>query len=211
LDHLAPASDLPVAAKECLRVWDVNGDARSVRHVSRWPAWEPIDLGYALAAVAADFLHAREAAHRDVERLKDQSDELRIGFAGGLLRAHAAHDPPRYDDWGAPFKSRFSAAGTGANSILAKDYPELFKRVSDDETAIVYYPKVREFGIPVLDGGPSFIMISHDPFSGKALPKPLGDEWFAAVEKLLGRPYVHGDTGVPAEFESESWWIARKL
>jgi hypothetical protein len=56
----------------------------------------------------------------------------------------------------------------------------------------------------------SKISISHDPFSGKPLPKDLRDEWFAAVAESLGRRYSSGDT-VPEEFESEAWWIARKL
>jgi hypothetical protein len=44
------------------------------------------------------------------------------------------------------------------------------------------------------------------------LPKPLHDEWFATVEKWLGRPYAgRVETPVPDEFASEAWWIARGL
>jgi hypothetical protein len=39
----------------------------------------------------------------------------------------------------------------------------------------------------------------------------LCDESFAAAENLLGRQYALGDTGVPDEFASEAWWIARGL
>ena len=195
---------------EVVRLWDVHGDPRSVRCVSRFPHWSPMQVGEAIAAIAADFLQAREVTHRSPWQLKDEGDELRIGFATGLSRAHAAHDPQRYDDWGAPFKSRFVPLGEGTDSALARQFPELFKRVTDDETAIVYWPKYREFAIPVLDGGPSAITITHDPFSGKVLPASLRDEWFAAVEKLLGRHYLDPDeTPVPDEFKSEAWWIAR--
>jgi hypothetical protein len=121
-----------------------------------------------------------------------------------------AHDPERYDAWGCPSKARFANIKAGKESVLTKDFPELFARVTDDESAIVYLPEFREFGIPVLDGGPSKISVSHDPFSGKPLPRQLRDEWYAAVEKLLGRRPSRGDT-VPEEFESEAWWIARKL
>ena len=144
--------------------------------------------------------------------LQDEDDNLRHGFSHALSRAHVRHDPRRYDEWGSPFKTRFVELGTGTDSVLAKDFPELFARVGDDETAIIYWPKYREFGIPVLDGGPSIISISHDPFSGKALPPSVRDEWFATVEKLLGRPY--GDPQeppLPDEFASEAWWIARGL
>lgn len=208
---LAPPSRLPPAAREILRLWSVKADPRALHWVTRWPDWEPDELGEALATIAAKFVHDRERGHSDPQRLKDESDDLRIGFTNGLFRAHVAHDPPRYDEWGCPFKTRFVKPGEAARSVLAKDYPELFARVSDDETAICYYPKSREFGIPVLDGGPSIIVISHDPFSGKALPKPLGDEWFETVEKAIGRQYRYGDTDVPDEFQSEAWWIARKL
>lgn len=212
MDHLAPPSDLPAGAREIARVWSVEDDARRVRQVSRFEDWQPEQVGEALSAVAAAFLHAREITHSDPSRLRDEDDSLRVGFSNGLSRAHVRHDPQRYDEWGCPFKARFVDIGAGADSVLAKDYPELFKRVCDDETAIVYYPKFREFGLPVLDGGPSVIVFSHDPFSGKALPKSLADEWFDAVEKLLGRPYAgFVETPVPDEFTSEAWWIARGL
>jgi hypothetical protein len=210
VDHLAPPSDLPANARELVRLWDVNGHPRSVRVTARFAGWKPDQVGEALAIAAASFLHAREMEHRDPGQLKDDDDNLRVGFSNGLSVAHVRHDPQRYDEWGSPFKNRFMELGSAAGSVLAKDFPELFARVTDDETAITYYPKVREFGIPVLDGGPSVITITHDPFSGRALPTSLSDEWFAAVEKLHGRPHSWGDP-VPEEFRSEAWWIARGL
>jgi hypothetical protein len=211
VQNLVPPSDLPGDAKELLRLWDVSGDPRDVRLAARWPDWSLVQIGEAIASIAADYVHTRELQHRDPEKLKDEGDELRFGFAIALNRAHAIHNPQRYDDWGSPFKTRFTTLGEGTDSVLAKEFSELFARVTDDETAIVYSPSFREFGIPVLDGGPSAIIITHDPFSGKALPKPLRDEWFAAVEKLLGRQYSLYDTGAPDEFQSEAWWIARGL
>lgn len=91
---------------------------------------------------------------------------------------------------------------------------EIFRlwSVNDDETAIVYSPSLREFGIAVLDGGACVITVTHDPFCGKALQSALGDEWFDTVEKLLGRPYAGSlETPVPVEFDTEAWWIARGL
>jgi len=211
MDELPPPSDLPRGAFEVMRLWSLKDDPAELFWSSRWPeACAPEDLGDMLSMVAADFLHERELKHRDPERLKDESDQLRLGLTNGLSRAHVAHDPAKYDEWGCPFKTRFVNLGDGKDSVLANDFPELFARVADDETAICYYPKLREFGIPVLDGGPSVIIFSHDPFSGKPLPKGLSTEWRAAVESALGREYSWGDT-VPDEFQSEAWWIARNL
>jgi hypothetical protein len=211
VNHLVPPADLPANAKELVRLWDINGDPRQVRQVSGFSGWQPEKVGEALAMVAAAFLHDREIEHRDPLRLQDEDDGLRAGFSVELSRAHVRHEPRRYDEWGSPFKTRFTKLGESKDSVLAKEFPELFARVTDDDTAIVYWPKFREFGIPVLDGGPSAIIITHDPFSGKALPHSLRDEWFATVEKLLGRQYSFGDTGAPEEFASEAWWIARGL
>jgi hypothetical protein len=63
-----------------------------------------------------------------------------------------------------------------------------------------------------LTNGLSRAHVTHDPFSGKALPSALRDEWFATVEKLLGRPYAGSlETPVPVEFDTEAWWIERGL
>ena len=43
--------------------------------------------------------------------------------------------------------------------------------LSDDEgVAIHYYPKFREYGIPVLDGGSSYITMDFCPWCGTKLP-----------------------------------------
>jgi hypothetical protein len=211
-NHLPMPSDLPSGAIEFLRLWSTSASAQNVLAVSRWPEWTPMQAGESIAAAAANYLHQSETRHRDSEKLRDESEELRAGFGVGLSRAHLARDPQQFDDWGCPFKARFTEPGAGHDSVLATEYPELFARICDDETAIVYDPKCREFAIPVLDGGPSAVRISHDPFSGKSLPAPLGDAWFTAIEAAIGRPYRWDDrTLVPDEFRSEAWWIARGL
>jgi hypothetical protein len=71
------------------------------------------------------------------------------------------------------------------------------------ETAILYAPKFREYGIRVLDGGSGFIVIDHCPWCGKALPAPLRTEWFNEIES---RGFEAGDETIPAEFTSDAWW-----
>jgi hypothetical protein len=73
----------------------------------------------------------------------------------------------------------------------------------NDETTIVYVPKFREYGIPVSDGGSSFVTLWFCPWCGARLPQSLRDEWFEALEKL-GLTPESGD--IPQEFLTDSWW-----
>lgn len=110
------------------------------------------------------------------------------------------------------FKSAYSGSHlSAAKSSLASRYPELLARCADDETALLYWPWFREFLIPILDGGPSAILIGHDPFSGARLPASLRDEWFDTLEREMGREVDLFDPDVPAEFQGEEWWIRRGL
>ncbi len=71
------------------------------------------------------------------------------------------------------------------------------------ETAISYVPKFREYGISVLDGGLSYIVISHCPWCGAILPPSLREDWFNEIE---ARGFEVGDVAIPAEFTSDIWW-----
>ncbi|ADW68817.1 hypothetical protein AciX9_1769 [Granulicella tundricola MP5ACTX9] len=73
------------------------------------------------------------------------------------------------------------------------------------ETAILYVPKFRDYGIPVLDGGGSFIAISHCPWCGQTLPHTLRDRWFTEIE---ARGFEIGDDNIPVEFATDAWWKA---
>jgi hypothetical protein len=74
-----------------------------------------------------------------------------------------------------------------------------------DETSILYVPKFREYGLPVSDGGSSFVCIRFCPWCGARLPASLRDQWFDALEKLGLDPYGED---FPEEFISDSWWKA---
>ena len=102
-------------------------------------------------------------------------------------------------------------------SVLAKTFPRLWEFASDNETAVCYRPELREFWIPVvdgpvIDGSASGIVITHDPWSGRALPAPLRNEWFDQIEALgvdTAEPSFR--SGLPSEFNSETWWVERGL
>ena len=88
------------------------------------------------------------------------------------------------DDWNPlNVKEDFTSFGPGCSSALAADYPDLMRFVSDDETAVTYDPRHREFAIPVLDGGCSTIVIAFDPWNDR----------------------------VPEPYRSEAWWLERGL
>lgn len=95
-----------------------------------------------------------------------------------------------------------------ARSALEAKYPRLFECARDDETAITYNPKMREFGIAVLDGGGSVVAITHDPWSGEALPSSLRDRWFDDL-KALGLDPWEGE--VPSKYQVEDWWLEKGL
>lgn len=55
--------------------------------------------------------------------------------------------------------------------------------VKSDEIPIVYWPQFREFGIRVLDGGSSLIVLNTCPWCGQRLPESLRDKWFEKAER----------------------------
>lgn len=94
-------------------------------------------------------------------------------------------------------------------SALKDQYPELFARVEGVEYPLVYVPKFREFGIDVLDGGTSFLVINYCPWTGKKLPASVRDKWFDILWDELKMDV--DDDGIPQEMFSEEWWIKRNL
>jgi hypothetical protein len=72
-----------------------------------------------------------------------------------------------------------------------------------DETAISFYPRFREYSIPVLDGGSSSVVLAYCPWCGAALPKQLRDDWFDAIEALGLDPE---GSHLPESFLSDAWW-----
>ena len=72
------------------------------------------------------------------------------------------------------------------------------------EQAIRFVGKFREWGIPIPDGGTSFMEMTFCPFCGTRLPSSLRDAWFDKAEELgIGPPYDE----MPAEYLSEAWWL----
>lgn len=75
--------------------------------------------------------------------------------------------------------------------------------LADPTMPLDYTPKLREFGVRILDGGSSQRIVAYCPWCGQKLPASLRDEWFDGLERLGVDPY--GDE-IPAEFTDERWY-----
>jgi hypothetical protein len=81
--------------------------------------------------------------------------------------------------------------------------PELKNAVEDEDIAISYAKKFREYGIRILDGGSSRLRINFCPWCGQRLPNSLRDAWFDELE-LRG---IDPDADiVPDEFSDDRWY-----
>ena len=75
--------------------------------------------------------------------------------------------------------------------------------VNDVRIPVIFTPKLREFGISVLNGGTGSLGIAFCPWCGQKLPDSLRDDWFDKLEQLGIDPY--GDK-IPAELTDERWY-----
>jgi hypothetical protein len=75
--------------------------------------------------------------------------------------------------------------------------------VESDEIPIVYTAKFREYGICVLDGGPSYLRFTHCPWCGKKLPDSMRKAWFHKLDQLGVDP---AKDKIPAEFTDDRWY-----
>ena len=77
-----------------------------------------------------------------------------------------------------------------------------------EDVAIVYIPKIREYGIRILDGGTSYKIINYCPWCGLRLPESLRDQWFDEIRRLGLEP---GSEDLPIDYRTDSWWRKNKV
>ena len=80
--------------------------------------------------------------------------------------------------------------------------------IGDDDIPITYIAKFREYGISILDGGSSHLVIHFCPWCDQKLPENLRNRWFDELEGLGIDPE---DDIVPEEFKDERWYRALNL
>lgn len=78
--------------------------------------------------------------------------------------------------------------------------------LADSTVPVDYIPKLREYGVRILDGGSSHLRITFCPWCGQKLPDSLRDEWFDNLERIGVDPY--GDE-IPSEFTDGRWYAAK--
>ncbi len=75
----------------------------------------------------------------------------------------------------------------------------------DEEKSIVFIPEFREYGVPIRDGGNSFLVMEYCPWCGSKLPGSLREEYFDLLEKS-GISYPCPKDLLPEAMHSEKWW-----
>jgi len=68
---------------------------------------------------------------------------------------------------------------------------------------IYFAPHLREYGLLMHDGGPSYVGITHCPWCGTELPPSLRDRWFDEIEARGINP---GVDDIPAPYNSAAWY-----
>jgi hypothetical protein len=68
---------------------------------------------------------------------------------------------------------------------------------------VVFNALFEEYGLIVHDGGPSYVLISHCPWCGAALPGSRRDAYFERLERE-GRNI--DDESLPDRFRKPGWW-----
>jgi hypothetical protein len=93
-------------------------------------------------------------------------------------------------------------------SSLENQFPELFSAM-ENGASITYSPAFREFYIGIRSASDG-ILIAYCPFTGRALPCSLRDEWFDRIESLglfpVGAVFDWNDPSIPPNFHTEAWW-----
>jgi hypothetical protein len=80
---------------------------------------------------------------------------------------------------------------------------QMRRAVEDPDLPIIYTAKFDEFGVRVLDGGSSTIVLEYCPWSGDKLPASLRDAWFKELDRLGLDPLSRD---LPVEFTDERWF-----
>ena len=79
----------------------------------------------------------------------------------------------------------------------------LRQAVKDPTIPITFVSQFREYGIQVVDGGTSYIVIQYCPWCRKKLPVSLRDRWLAEIRGLGFEP---GDKRIPKKYSDHRWY-----
>ena len=83
--------------------------------------------------------------------------------------------------------------------------PDMQYMVEEENNSIIFVPQYREYGVPIRDGGSSYLLVKFCPWCGAKLPDSLRNEFFDILEKL-GIDYPCPKNKLPKAMRSEKWW-----
>lgn len=75
----------------------------------------------------------------------------------------------------------------------------------DADVVIIHNKKYDEYGIPIKDGGTSFISINNCPWCGALLHTSKRDLWWDTLLQLGYEEPLEQE--IPKVFESDEWWL----
>ncbi|WP_084174964.1 DUF6980 family protein [Afifella pfennigii] len=88
-------------------------------------------------------------------------------------------------------------------AALEHDCPQHANPWQCPDTVLVYHEPFDEYGIPIRDGGMSYLRLAHCPWCGTPLPKSWREPWFAAVEAAGLDPQAW--ESLPERFLTAAW------
>ncbi|MFA0961229.1 hypothetical protein AB9P05_05455 [Roseivirga sp. BDSF3-8] len=80
----------------------------------------------------------------------------------------------------------------------------LINEIDNPDVLVVYNSRFDEYGIPVRDGGESYVLINFCPWCGIKFPESKRDQWFDELERL---GYNSDDFDIPDKFKSNDWFL----
>jgi hypothetical protein len=90
--------------------------------------------------------------------------------------------------------------------MLTNNTSEDFDNV---DTPIFYSRKFDEYGVKIVDGGQSSILISHCPWCGQKLPDSKRDLWFYELGRLgIKDPWTEK---LPERYLTDEWYGGRAI
>ncbi|WP_210251896.1 DUF6980 family protein [Hyphomicrobium album] len=121
-------------------------------------------------------------------------------MSSALFRGRRVLWMPFAAEWQPP-SSDVRLCCEGMQAALAFDCEQHADPFACADALVVYNEILDEYGIPVHDGGPSYVLITHCPWCGAILPEGQRDRWFDETEALG----LASDASLPAKYLTRAW------
>jgi uncharacterized protein (TIGR02117 family) len=160
----------------------------------RMPAWAPF--------YPAIFYQLRRFRARHESRWRAPDEERGKLMSQGLFRTHRVLWMPLGWPWRPASKSVLHCCD-GMDRALAHTCEQHADPFDCPDTVVVYHEPFNEYGLPIRDGGMSYLLIDHCPWCGTRLAESHRDRWFETVEAAGLDP--DDPENLPERFLSAAW------